>query len=194
MNLESCWEDAKALCSEPWYFPSLFPHSQSAHRHTKWRPSPPLTARMENLSLASMGDPSLVYGDTRGTNKALFPFCHKHASQRQNHLDQASSLICPTRPAVPPSVCRLGTEGYPGLHVSPTNSPVTHTGWGADPSSLPWKALYYMHSLCRGAKSWKAIEIPKEFAFPRDSLKSFILKAVHTGEGPSAFANKKLVS
>lgn len=51
-----------------------------------------------------------------------------------------------------------------------------------------------MQSLCRGAKSWKAIEIPKEFAFPRDSLKSFILKAVHIGEGPSAFANKKLVS
>lgn len=140
------------------------------------------------------GIQSLIYRDTRGTNKALFPFCHKHTSQRQNHLDQASSLICPTRPAVPPSVCRLGTEGYPGLHISPTNSPITHTGWGADPSSLPWKALYYMQSLCRGAKSWKAIEIPKEFAFPRDSLKSFILKAVHTGEGPSAFANKKLLS
>lgn len=63
MNLESCWEVAKAFRSEPWYFPSLFPHSQSAHRHTKWRPSPPLTARMENLSLASMGDPVL---DLRG--------------------------------------------------------------------------------------------------------------------------------
>lgn len=50
-------------------------------------------------------------------------------------------------------MCQLGTEGCSGLGISPSNSPITHPGWGAGASTFPEKVLYCMQSLCKTLRS-----------------------------------------
>lgn len=107
----------------------------------------------------NVGSSSWFTGASVELTKSYSPH-HKHTKSSRPSL---LSPCCTT------PISQLGTEGCPGLHISPSNSPITHPAWGADPSSLPEKVLYYTQSLCNSAKPWEAIDIAKKFSFPRKS-------------------------
>lgn len=105
----------------------------------------------------SVGSNSWFMGAPVEITRSYFPH-HKH---------KKSSWPGLLTPCCTTSLCQLGTEGCPGLGISPSNSPITYLGWGADPSTLPEKIFYYMQSLCRGAKPWESLDVAKKLAFPR---------------------------